>query len=73
MELEMLYEVDVYDDGDITVRKIEREPQYCVTMIFHDIDEVKKYLTEWLSVRWPIEDIIKDIEEASLWQWVEFK
>ncbi len=73
MELEVRYKIDVYDCGDVTVRKLEMEPDDCRSIILEDLAEVRRYLLEWLSIRQPIEEVMNEIENALPWQWVEFK
>lgn len=68
-----MYELKVHCDGNIAVRKIENEIPYGTNITLTDINAVKNYLAEWLSVSWPMQEVIQDIQNASLNQWVEFK
>ncbi len=55
----MKYELEVYCDGIIGVRKIETVPLWNCNLIFNDISSLKKYLIEWHSSRYNNELLIE--------------
>lgn len=67
------YELKVYDDGDCAVRKVTERMLYPVTILFDSIDELQKYLTSFLCIRWPINEVLNSIENATDYEWTEFK
>lgn len=67
------YELHVYDDGDCAVRKINAKARSLINILFVSFDELQKYVTTDLDIRWPIQEVVAAIEMAKEDEWIEFK
>jgi len=68
-----LYELMVYDDGECAVRKIMKQLRYQSNLLFNSQDKLKEYLESFLCIRWPVIEVLEEIESAKEYEWTEFK
>lgn len=67
------YELKVYDDGECAVRKIKDKILYPTNLIFSSRYDLHEYLKSVLCIRWPIEEVLKSIDYAKDYEWIDFK
>jgi hypothetical protein len=68
-----LYELQVFDDGECAVRKVNKKPMFAFNTFFNTQEELKVYLLSIISPRYPIDEILVSIDAAKEYEWIEFK
>jgi hypothetical protein len=69
----MLYELQVFDDGECAVRKISKKPLFAFNAFFNTQNELKEYLLSVISIRWSLDEVLARIATAKEYEWTEFK
>lgn len=60
----MFYKIQVYDDGDVYVTKVQKKDPYGMYLYFEDPDSLRRELVDyWLR---EVDEDIRDIERAEV-------
>jgi hypothetical protein len=68
-----LYELQVFDDGECAVRKVNKKPLFAFNTFCNTQEELKDYLVSVIYPRYPIDEILASIAAAKEYEWTEFK
>jgi hypothetical protein len=68
----MRYELKVVDDNSIKIKKIMDIPLWNSNQVFDDFKSLKKYITDFVEVETPTEDIENLTNSAPMNSWIEF-
>ena len=68
-----LYELQVFDDGECAVRKVNKKPLFAFNTFYNTKEELKDDLVSVISPRHPIDEILANIDAANEYEWIEFK